>query len=204
MNIALFGTSGDPPTKGHQKILQWLSDRYDLCAVWVSNNPFKLHQTDLKHRVEMMRLLIAELNLALGYAPVRSPDCDPDYFNIQLHPEISSPRSLVTLNHAQQIWQNAEFTLVVGSDLVSQLPSWYKAEELLQQVKILVVVRVGYGVSEQSLEELYIMGAKVAIADLVIPEISSSNYRKNGDLSGIIPSIQEYIHLHNLYQNLYK
>jgi nicotinate-nucleotide adenylyltransferase len=200
MNIALFGTSGDPPTKGHQKILQWLSDRYDLCAVWVSNNPFKFHQTNLDHRVEMMRLLIAELNLTLGYAP----DYFQDDYKVQLHPEISSPRSLVTLNHAKQIWQNAEFTLVVGSDLVSQLPSWYKAEELLQQVKILVVERIGYEVSEQILESLYTMGAKVAIADLVIPEVSSSNFRQNGDLSGIIPSIQEYINLHNLYQNSYK
>lgn len=203
MNIALFGTSGDPPTKGHQQILGWLGDRYDLCAVWVSNNPFKSHQTDLKHRVEMMRLLVAELNLTLGYGLDRSadrPDKFPDEFKVQLHPEISSPRSLVTVNHARQIWQNAEFTLVIGSDLVSQLPSWYKAEELLQQVKILVVMRVGYEIAEPSLQVLNEIGAKVAISDLVIPEISSSTFRKNGDLSGIIPSIQAYINLHNLYK----
>ena len=186
MNIALFGTSGDPPTTGPQLILEWLSDRYDLCVAWVSNNPFKSNQTDLGHRVQMMRLLIAELNLT--------------YPNIQLHPEISSPHSLVTLNRAKQIWQNAEFTLVVGADLIPQLPKWYQAQELFTQVKILVTARVGYKISEQSLEGLYAIGAKVAIADLVIPEISSSNYRKNGDLSGIIPSIHTYIHTNNLYQ----
>jgi nicotinate-nucleotide adenylyltransferase len=184
MNIALFGTSGDPPTKGHQEILQWLGDRYDLCAVWVSNNPFKSHQTDLEHRVEMMQLLINDLNLA----------------KIQLHPEISNPRSLVTLSHARQIWQNAEFTLVVGSDLVMQLPSWYQAKELFAQVKILIIKRVGYEISDQSLEELYANGAKVAIADLEPPEISSSNYRNHGDRSGIIPTVQTYIHTHNLYK----
>jgi nicotinate-nucleotide adenylyltransferase len=186
MDIALFGTSGDPPTIGHRQILEWLSDRYDLCAVWVSNNPFKSNQTDLGHRVEMMQLLISDLNLT-------GP-------NIQLHPEISSPRSLITVNLAKQIWQNADFTLVVGADLIPQLPTWYRAQELLQQVKILVTARVGYKISEQSLEGLYAIGAKIAIADLVIPEISSSNYRKNGDLSGIIPSIQAYIHTNNLYQ----
>lgn len=186
MDIALFGTSGDPPTTGHQQILEWLSDRYDLCAVWVSNNPFKSDQTDLGHRVEMMQLLITELNLTCA--------------NIQLHPEISSPRSLITVNLAKQIWQNADFTLVVGADLIPQLPTWYRAQELFQQVKILVAARVGYKISEQNLEGLYAIGAKVAIADVVIPEISSSNYRKNGDLSGIIPSIQAYIHTNNLYQ----
>lgn len=34
MDIALFGTSADPPTIGHQGILQWLSGRYDVVVVW--------------------------------------------------------------------------------------------------------------------------------------------------------------------------
>ncbi len=184
MNIALFGTSGDPPTIGHQEILQWLSDRYDLCVVWVSNNPFKSHPTALSDRLAMMELLISELNLP----------------NLELHPEISNPRSVITVALAQQIWQNAEFTLVVGGDLVSQLPSWYQAQALFHQVKLLVIVRQGYQISEQSLEKLYASGARVAIADIVIPDTSSSNYRQHGDRSGIISSIQAYIHTNNLYQ----
>jgi nicotinate-nucleotide adenylyltransferase len=184
MNIALFGTSGDPPTTGHQKILEWLGDRYDLVAVWVSNNPFKSHQTPLQHREEMMRLLIGEVKP-----------------KIELHPEISNSRTLITVNQARQIWINAEFTLVVGSDLVAQLPSWYQAQELLAQVKVLVIMRVGYAVSEQSLGQLSKLGANWAIAeDLVIPEISSSNYRHNGDRSNIIPAVQTYIHTYNLYR----
>ncbi|MGL5832760.1 MAG: nicotinate-nucleotide adenylyltransferase, partial [Waterburya sp.] len=31
--IALFGTSADPPTIGHQTILQWLSQHYDHVVV---------------------------------------------------------------------------------------------------------------------------------------------------------------------------
>jgi nicotinate-nucleotide adenylyltransferase len=183
MKIALFGTSGDPPTKGHQMILRWLSDRFDLCAVWVSNNPFKSHQASLEQRLAMMQLLIADIN-----AP-----------KIQLHPEISSPRSLITVNEAKRIWTDAEFTLIIGADLVTQLRTWYQAEELLQQVKILVISRAGYDLSEQSLEPLYAWGARIAIADLVVPEVSSSAYRQNADHSGIIPAVAEYINLHNLY-----
>ena len=44
MRIALFGTSADPPTAGHQKILRWLSEGYDRVAVWAADNPFKCHQ----------------------------------------------------------------------------------------------------------------------------------------------------------------
>lgn len=39
--VALFGTSADPPTVGHQAILRWLSEHYDQVAVWAADNPFK-------------------------------------------------------------------------------------------------------------------------------------------------------------------
>ncbi|NET52841.1 MAG: nicotinic acid mononucleotide adenylyltransferase, partial [Merismopedia sp. SIO2A8] len=32
--LALFGTSADPPTAGHQQILRWLSYQYDHVIVW--------------------------------------------------------------------------------------------------------------------------------------------------------------------------
>ena len=40
-NIALFGTSADPPTVGHKKILEELSRIYDFTISYVSNNPKK-------------------------------------------------------------------------------------------------------------------------------------------------------------------
>ena len=40
-NIALFGTSADPPTIGHEKILEELSRIYSYTISYVSNNPKK-------------------------------------------------------------------------------------------------------------------------------------------------------------------
>jgi nicotinate-nucleotide adenylyltransferase len=62
VNIALFGTSADPPTSAHQAILNWLSYHYDHVAVWASDNPFKTHQTPLEHRSTMLRLLIEDIS----------------------------------------------------------------------------------------------------------------------------------------------
>ena len=42
-SIALFGTSADPPTIGHKKILEELSKIYDFTISYVSNNPTKKH-----------------------------------------------------------------------------------------------------------------------------------------------------------------
>jgi nicotinate-nucleotide adenylyltransferase len=186
MNIALFGTSADPPTLGHQTILEWLSAHFDLCVVWVSNNPFKSHQADLEQRLHMMQVAIAAMQ--------------SKYHNLEFHPEISNPRTLITLEQAKAIWPNAKFTLVVGVDLIAQLPSWYRADELLAQISILVVPRAGYAIPAQEIDRLRERGVEIAIAELSVPMVSSSAYRNNGDRTGIIPSVAEYIDREHLYQ----
>jgi nicotinate-nucleotide adenylyltransferase len=185
MRISLFGTSADPPTLGHQSILKWLAQHFDLCVVWVSDNPFKSHQASLEQRIHMMQIAIASIQ----------PACP----NLELHPEISNPRTLLTLEKAKEIWPNAEFTLVVGVDLIPQLPSWYRADKLLAQVDILVLPRAGYTMPWPEIDRLKYRGVKIAIAELSVPMVSSSAYRTNGDRSGIIPSVAAYIDRENLY-----
>lgn len=185
--IALFGTSADPPTTGHLTILRWLSQHFDNVAVWASDNPFKLHQTALEHRTAMLRLLIHELGLPKQ--------------NVQVYPELSSPRSVITVERAQQHWSEAEFMLVIGADLVNQLPTWFRVEELLKQVKLLVVPRPGYSLASQDLSRLRQMGANVTIADLnfSVPDVSSTAYREQGKTENVPPPIQDYIDREQLY-----
>ncbi|NJO39340.1 MAG: nicotinate-nucleotide adenylyltransferase [Cyanobacteria bacterium CRU_2_1] len=184
--IALFGTSADPPTAGHQTILVWLSHHYDQVAVWASDNPFKSHQTPLEHRAAMLQLLIDDI-----YPPRR---------NIHLYPELSNPRALITVEQARKRWRSAALTLVVGADLVAQLPRWYRIDDLLRQVKLLVVPRSGYGITEADLQPLRQMGARVAIADLTVPGVSSTAYREEGDPEIVTPPVEAYIHREHLYE----
>lgn len=183
--IALFGTSADPPTAGHQAILSWLSQNYDWVAVWASNNPFKSHQTPLEHRAAMLNLLIEDIN--------------PPRYNIGLHQELSSPRTLETVEKAKAKWPFAELTLVIGADLVTQLPRWYRVEDLLQQVHLLVVPRPGSTIEDAALERLREMGASVAIASLTGLDVSSTAYRENGDTEALTPPIEAYIYREHLY-----
>ncbi|MCC0178467.1 nicotinate-nucleotide adenylyltransferase [Waterburya agarophytonicola K14] len=184
--IALFGTSADPPTVGHQTILHWLSQHYDRVVVWASDNPFKKHQTPLIYRTEMLGLAIADLNLPRN--------------NINLHPELSDRYTLVTANKAREKWgDKVEFSLVIGSDILGQITSWYRIGELLAQVKVLVVPRLGYGIKEADLCALNKVGGKVAIATLNAPKVSSSTYRLEKDNSLITPAVNNYIWQKNLY-----
>ncbi|MGA9381660.1 MAG: nicotinate-nucleotide adenylyltransferase [Phormidium sp.] len=183
--IALFGTSADPPTTGHQTIINWLSQHFDWVAVWASDNPFKSHQTPLEHRATMLRLLIKDI------APPR--------YNIGLHQELSSPRTLETVEKAKSLWPDGKLTLIIGSDLVTQLPRWYRVEDLLQQVELLVVPRPGSPIEEIALGELWELGAKVAIASLNGPNVSSTAYRQNKDKTNLTPTIEAYIDREQLY-----
>lgn len=185
--IALFGTSADPPTAGHQTILSWLSEHYDLVIVWASDNPFKQHQTSLRNRSRMLDLAIAEIDAASD--------------NIHLCPELSDRRSLLTIQKARKIWQDGEFTFVIGSDLVSQISSWYHVEELLSQVKILIVPRPGYRIIKSDLDALENLGGNCSVAKLNAPQASSTAYRLQGDHTVLTPAVAAYIEQQHLYEN---
>jgi nicotinate-nucleotide adenylyltransferase len=96
-------------------------------------------------------------------------------------------------------WVDAELTLVVGADLAGQLPRWFRAEELLQKVNLLVVPRPGYPVATEDLDRLSQLGAAVTIADLAPPAVSSTQYREQGNPDSITPVIQAYIDREQLY-----
>lgn len=184
MNVALFGTSADPPTTGHLEILRWLSEQFDQVAVWAADNPFKSHQTPLAHRNAMLQLLVDDL------------DCP----RVRVYPELSHRYTLITVERARQLWQGAELTLVVGFDAARQLPKWFRVTELLPQVKILTVPRSGYSFQAEDLDRLRQLGAEISIAPISVPDVSSTAYREHQDLGGVTASIQAYIDREQLYQ----
>ncbi len=184
-SIALFGTSADPPTRGHQAILHWLSQQFDQVAVWASDNPFKTHGAALDHRQVMLRLLIDEVNFAQG--------------NVTFYPALSHPRTLDTLKQARQLWPQAGLTFVIGADLVATIATWYQIQDVLAQVTLLVIPRPGYSLTSADLQPLQKLGANVAIANFCGPAVSSTAVRE-ADLAGLTPAVQAYIHQKGLYE----
>jgi nicotinate-nucleotide adenylyltransferase len=183
--IALFGTSADPPHRGQAAVIDWLATEFDHVAVWTSNNPFKEHQTPLHNRFHMLELMIEELN-----AP-------PDV--VQIHPELSHMRTMICIERAQQKWPEAELFLVIGSDLVRQIPSWYRAEDIFASVNLLVVPRPGYDISEAALQYLR-QRTRVEVAHMPDSvDVSSSHYRHEEDDMDLTPAIQAYISENQLY-----
>lgn len=192
--VALFGTSADPPHLGHQSILLWLSAHFDQVVVWAANNPYKERQSPIGDRAQMLRLLIETL----------PSEAD----NIKVNQQLSDRYSINSITQAREIWPKADFSFVVGADLLAQMPSWYQAEEIFKQVKLLVFPRPGYPLEEPALTNLRSL-ATVEIAHPPVQyDVSSSTYRQtrcNSDrqsdpsFSTLPVVIRDYITEHDLY-----
>ncbi len=210
MQVALFGTSADPPTIAHQEIISWLASQFVggaspqeiRVAVWAADNPFKVHGASLAQRSQMLELLIGEIDPAISH-------------RAKVYPELSSRRTIESLITAKEIWSDADFVLVIGADLVEQLPQWYRAAELLAQVKLLIVPRTGNTIDPTSVDKLIDLGARIAIAPLATPAVSSTIVRTNHShlspseshkllsepaIEGLTPAVAKYIHDQELYK----
>ncbi|NJK42142.1 MAG: nicotinate-nucleotide adenylyltransferase [Acaryochloridaceae cyanobacterium SU_2_1] len=182
--IALFGTSADPPTIGHQAIIDWLADAFTKVVVWAANNPFKTHAAALEDRQQMLALLIDDLRYSDR--------------QVGLYPELSDSKTLISVRRAKQLWPQASLTLVLGADVISTLPHWYCAEALFEQVELLVLKRPEVSLSASAVAILQEQ-TQFEIADFEGPPVSSSHYRQTGDGGELTPAIATYIRQHHLY-----
>jgi nicotinate-nucleotide adenylyltransferase len=181
--IALFGTSADPPSTGHLALLAGLLDHYPQVATWASTNPFKQHGAPLELRAALLQALVDQL-------------ANP---RLSLEQQLSSPRAIETLARAQALWPGAELVFVVGSDLVSQIPRWVQAQQLLGQCRLAVVPRQGWPLEEADLERLRQLGARIGVLPLAIPASASSLIRHHPSPDLVPPALWPQLVKHNLY-----
>jgi nicotinate-nucleotide adenylyltransferase len=207
MRLALFGTSADPPTTAHRTILIWLAKHFDHVAVWASDNPFKNHPStggghavSLNHRQTMLKLLVEDLQ--------------PAYPNVQIWEDLSDRRSLISLQRAQQRWgTDPEYGLIIGSDLIEQIPHWYEIKQLLKNVTLVIFTRPGYPLKSDSLDRIENLGGRYRLVseDRLIeinhipkmspltPAVSSTYFRQTKDQKIIPDVVQRYIDQQKLY-----
>ena len=161
MSVALFGTSADPPTTGHQALLRGLLDHFPRVATWASDNPMKPRQTPLVTRVALLAALVEAI-------------ADP---RLTLAQDLSSPWAIETLERARARWPQETPVFVVGSDLLSQIPRWRQAAELLPDLELAVAPRQGWPVREEELTPLRRLGARVRLLPLHPPATASTSAR---------------------------
>ena len=181
--IALFGTSADPPTSGHKKIIQELSKKYKLVICYASDNPSKNHKENLFFRSLLLEKLI----------------CDFDHPHIIFDQNLSSPWALTSIKRCKRKYTHDQIDFIIGSDLVSEMFTWKNINQIIGEVKLIIIPREGYPIEQKYLLRIKESNADFEVLDIKIPKISSSMIRKNSEYSGLPKSLMSIVKNNNLY-----
>jgi len=184
-SIALFGTSADPPTIGHKKILEELSKIYAFTISYVSNNPQKKHIEDISIRSHLLKTLIDDL----------------DNPKILFNQKISSQWAVESIKKCKKIYEIDNLDFVIGSDLIQDIFCWKNFEKIIKEVSFFIISREGYPVELNTLKMLETYNVKFKISSIKIPNISSSKFRLNFNYSNLPASLIDFVKKNNLYES---
>jgi nicotinate-nucleotide adenylyltransferase len=177
MRVAIYGGSFNPPHVSHQLAALYVLETQPVDELWFVpcfKHPFEKALESFEDRLEMCRRAAAALGPRARVSDIEG----------RLGGE---SRTLRTVTELQRENPSLELYLVVGADLVGELPSWYGAKHLEQLVRFIVVGRTGYP------------GAGPAM-----PEVSSTEVReclRRGEpVDSLLPrSVLDYIRERKLY-----
>ncbi len=181
--IALFGTSADPPTLGHKKIIQELSKKYKLVISYASDNPSKVHKENIFFRSLLLEKLI----------------CDLDHPHIIFDQYLSSPWAITSIKRCKGKYSPEQIDFIIGSDLIPEMFKWKNINEIIREVKFIIIPRDGYPVEKKYLLEIKESNVDFEVSDLKIPKTSSSMIRENSKFSGIPQSLISIVKNNHLY-----
>ena len=185
-SIALFGTSADPPTIGHEKILQELSKIYAFTISYVSNNPKKKHIEDISIRSHLLKTLIDDL----------------DNPKILFNQKISSQWAVESIKKCKKIYKFNNLDFVIGSDLIKDIFYWKNFDKIILEVSFFIILREGYPVESNTLKMLETYRVKFKISTIKTPNISSSKFRLNFNCSNLPSSLIDIVKRNKLYESI--
>ena len=184
--IALFGTSADPPTIGHKKILEELSKIYAFTISYVSNNPNKKHKEDIAIRSHLLKTLIKDL----------------DNPKILFNQSVSSQWAVESIKKCKRIYELKNLDFVIGSDLIKDIFYWKNFDKIILEVSFFIILREGYPVESNTLKMLETYRVKFKISTIKTPNISSSKFRLNFNCSNLPSSLIDIVKRNNLYESI--
>ena len=187
--VGILGGTFNPPHMGHLVMADQVKDQLDLDKILFMPTAEPPHSSVEKKtissdiRVEMVELAIQ----------------DNSNFDIELYEVESGGKNYTydTMKALIELYPAVDFYFIIGGDMVSDLPNWYKIDELVQLVQFVGVKRPGYEVESEY---------PIIMVDTPLIDISSSSIRKkvaiDCSIRYLVPeAVREYIELEGLYKN---
>ncbi|MBF7097218.1 nicotinate-nucleotide adenylyltransferase [Alkalibacter mobilis] len=197
--IGILGGTFNPIHYGHLLLAESARDRLDLDKVIfipTGNNPLKTtdYDIDAAHRYEMTKRGISgNDNFAVSDIEVKRE---------------GYTYTIDTLKELKKSYPDDDIYFIVGADIVFEIDSWKRADEVLKMITLVTTFRPGYDQEKldrrvEELREIY----STRIMKLFAPEmdISSSEIRsrvKHGySIKYLLPDeVESYIYENNLYR----
>lgn len=201
-NIAVFGGTFDPPHKGHFQLATQVLEHDFADEVMFVPALYPPHKPSIARSSFDDRLKMIQLGLTHTKEPrfsvndIEGRRLDVPSYTYDTMIELSS-----TLG-------DAELILLLGGDSLMTIHTWYRAEDIVDNWKILTYPRSGF-TSVAELRKFWPEGIASKLAETILPfeicDISSTEIRGKiqcGDdtNSVLFPEIYEYIKKRGLYK----
>lgn len=181
MDVALIGGSFNPPHVGHLLAAHFVRATEPVDEVWLvpaDHHPFGKHLAPFEHRLKMCELLCAD---ASGWLRVSEVE----------HTLGGQGRTVATLRHLAARFPDVRWTLVVGSDILPEFPSWKEPDAIRSLARLLVLNRAGH--------------SSPAAVGPPMAHVSSSEVRaalaRGEDVTHLVPrAVLAYARGHGLYR----
>lgn len=198
--IVIFGGAFDPFHNGHVAVIRQLLKLSNIGRIEVvpsGARPDKLKTSSAQARLEISRLGVEE---SFKDEPrVKVSD-------LQVNGAVGFS-SIDLLRHFKALYPEARISIVIGSELIKDLPNWYKADELKQEASFIVVSRPGenndslksvsanfLGWNLEPLSDMGTLGVKVSSTEL------RARLAKGDLCSDLLPeSVARYCLVNKLY-----
>jgi nicotinate-nucleotide adenylyltransferase len=138
MRVGIFGGTFDPVHTGHLLLAEQSREQGRLDEVWFVPAAHPPHKDDptltrFEQRVEMLALAIAG-NPAFRIDELEKERPGPSY-------------TADTLTELRRRHPKHDFFLLIGSDTLNDLPTWYQPARVLKLAHLLVTIRPGASVA---------------------------------------------------------
>ncbi len=203
MRIAFFGGTFDPPHKGHielaDNVLQSnVCDRITFIPAWVPPHKANSHITAFEHRMAMLKLAIESY-----------PDMNVD--DIEFREQRIPSYTLDTMRSLRRKLPDDDLMMLIGSDSLRQMHSWYRSKELVDEFTIVTYPRPGETVSRRELLEHWNESQTDKLLSGLLSglekyDLSSTMIRSGGNngLNMVSDKVKEYINVNSLYKGAKK
>lgn len=200
--IAVFGGTFDPPHKGHfqlaLKVLEGgFADKILFIPAYEPPHKPNLPRSPFKERKEM---------LAIGIDFLKEERFEID--DLESRRRDTPSYTIETMHTLTKRYPNSELLLLIGSDSLMNLHTWYNSKELVQTWKIITYPRQNF----KNYRDLSLFWTDSIASQLIkgilpfeICEMSSTEIRKNIECgkdnpTTLFPDIEKYIKQKGLYK----